>query len=211
MHDLLPILTFMVAAAILTITPGVDTAMILRAASAGGPGAGVAAAFGISLGCVFWGIAAAFGLTAMLAASGLVFLGLKLIGAAYLLRIGIGLLARPGRASLFVPGRMPLSRLGFALAFRRGLTTNLLNPKIGIFYITFLPQFIPHGADVAAFSLLLAGIHILISALWFTLLIGLTAPLGRWLAQPLTIKWLDRLAGLVFIGFGLRLAFDKTA
>ncbi|HQT47053.1 MAG TPA: LysE family translocator [Acidocella sp.] len=203
MHLLLPLLTFSAAATLLTITPGTDTMMVLRTAAARGQRSGAAAALGIGLGCMFWGAGAAFGLTALLTASKLAFTVLKTLGAAYLLWLGLNLLRHP-RHSLSPPAGQQAR--GLWPAFRGGLLTNLLNPKIGIFYITFLPQFIPHGANVPAFCLLLAGIHVLLSLLWYSLLIALTRPLGAFLSRPRTVKALDRITGCVFTGFGLNLA-----
>jgi threonine/homoserine/homoserine lactone efflux protein len=96
-------------------------------------------------------------------------------------------------------------------AFYRGFLSNILNPKVGVFYVTFLPQFIPHGINVAGFSLLLASIHVLITMVWFALLIALTVPLGRFLTKPRVVRNLDRLTGCVFVGFGLKLAVAKRA
>jgi RhtB (resistance to homoserine/threonine) family protein len=203
MHLLLPLLTFIAAAALLTITPGADTAMVLRTAAARGQRSGAAAALGIGLGCLFWGVGAALGLTALLAASELGFTVLKTLGAAYLLWLGLNLLRHPRHSLSPLAGQQAG---GLWPAFRRGLLTNMLNPKVGIFYITFLPQFIPQGVNVAAFSLLLAAIHVLLSLLWFSLLIALTLPLGAFLSRPRTVKTLDRITGCVFTGFGLKLA-----
>ena len=92
---------------------------------------------------------------------------------------------------------------------RRGFLTNLLNPKVGVFYVTFLPQFVPAGADVATFSFVLAAIHVLLSLVWFAALIAATVPLGRALRRPAVIKWLDRITGGVFVAFAARLALAK--
>jgi threonine/homoserine/homoserine lactone efflux protein len=82
----------------------------------------------------------------------------------------------------------------------------MLNPKIGVFYITFLPQFIPAGASVAAYSLFLACLHIILTLIWFAILIAATAPLGRLLSRPSSLKLMDRLTGSIFIAFGIKLA-----
>jgi threonine/homoserine/homoserine lactone efflux protein len=89
------------------------------------------------------------------------------------------------------------------------LLTNLLNPKVGVFYITFLPQFIPAAASVALFSFLLATIHVLLSVVWFAVLIAATVPMGRLLRRPRVVKGLDRVTGGVFIAFGAKLALSK--
>lgn len=208
---LLPLLAFVAAASVLTITPGVDTAMVLRSSAAQGPRAGVAAAFGICGGLFVWGAGAAFGLTALLAASTLAFTAVKWAGAACLVYLGVKLIAQPRTAldPTAPSGGDAARRGGAADALRRGFLTNILNPKVGVFYVTFLPQFIPHGVNVAAFSLLLATIHGLLALAWFALLIALTVPLGRFLARPRVVKALDRLTGGVFLAFGAKLALAR--
>ncbi|MGZ8307389.1 MAG: LysE family translocator, partial [Allosphingosinicella sp.] len=93
--------------------------------------------------------------------------------------------------------------------FARGLLTNLLNPKVGAFYVSFLPQFIPAGASVPSTTLLLAAIHAALGLLWFALLIGATRPLAAMLRDPALLRGLDRATGGVLIFFGLRLAFSR--
>ena len=202
------LLAFTAAASLLTLTPGVDTALVLRTAATDGPRAGAAAGLGICLGLLGWGLAAAVGLTALLDASPVAFTALKWAGAAYLLFLGLRLLARPRAAVPLAPDAIPTDTRGAGLApaFRRGLLTNALNPKVGVFYMTFLPQFIPQGTAVPGFSLLLASLHVLLSLGWFALLIALTVPLGRFLARPAVVRGLDRATGCVFVAFGLRLA-----
>jgi threonine/homoserine/homoserine lactone efflux protein len=198
------------AAGLLTVTPGVDTGMVLRSSTAEGPRAGFAAALGICAGLSVWGAAAAFGITALLAASEAAFTAVKWIGAAYLFYLGINLLVRP-RATLQSEKPDGRSKPGMLDPLRRGFLTNLLNPKVGIFYMTFLPQFIPHGVSVATFSLLLAGIHVLLALAWLSLLVAATIPLGKLLAKPLVVKSLDRLTGCVFLAFGVKLAVARRA
>lgn len=204
MHDLPLLLTFIAAAAVLTLTPGVDTALVLRAALSQGRRAAVLAATGIALGCLAWGAAVARGLGALLQAAPLAYHLVKLAGAAWLVRIGLGLLLRP-RAAL-AGGDDQAGRQGHSGAFATGLLTNLLNPKVGVFYITFLPQFIPEGVNVAGYSFFLASLHVLLSLVWFAILIGAATPLAGWLRRPAAIKALDRLTGGVLVAFGVRLA-----
>jgi len=207
------VLLYVVAAGLLTITPGMDTAMVLRSSTSCGPQDGAAASLGICLGLLVWGAGAAFGLTALLAASVLAFTIVKGVGAAYLVYLGVQLLRKP-RTSVTsdrTPLDSPDSGKGNKNTFYRGFLSNMLNPKVGIFYITFLPQFIPHGVNVAGFSLLLACIHVLITLAWFSLLIALTVPLGRFLARPRVVRNLDRITGCVFIGFGVKLATARRA
>src|SRR5271168_221709 len=135
------LLAFVAAASLVTITPGLDTALVLRAAAADGRRAGAWAAAGVGAGCLTWGAAVALGLTALLAASTAAYVALRWAGAAYLLYLGVRLLLAPRSAM-----QIDTAPTAGAHPFRRGLLTNLLNPKVGVFYVSFLPQFIPSGA-----------------------------------------------------------------
>jgi threonine/homoserine/homoserine lactone efflux protein len=94
-------------------------------------------------------------------------------------------------------------------AFPTGLLTNLLNPKVGVFYVSFLPQFVPAGVRVAPYMLLLGAIHALLGLIWFACLIAATRPLARFLARPSVVQVCDRLTGGMFLAFGLGLALDS--
>jgi threonine/homoserine/homoserine lactone efflux protein len=201
------LLAFIAAATVLTVTPGLDTAMVLRSAASGGPRPATFAAMGICLGCLIWGAAASVGLGTLLAASELAYTALKWAGAAYLVWLGLKLVLRP-RGRFEVGGGATAGRDAWA-ALRQGFLTNILNPKVGVFYVTFLPQFIPHGVEVIPFSLLLAGIHVALSLVWFAALIAVTAPLGRLLRLPRGVRAMDRLTGGVFLAFGARLALSR--
>ena len=204
MNILLPLLGFTAAATLLTLTPGVDTAMVLRSAATGGPKQGIAAAAGICLGLLVWGLGAASGLSLLLAASRTGFLVLKFCGAAYLLWLG----AKMWRHKPAAPPAAAQAA-GTLAAFRRGFAGNMVNPKVGVFYITFLPQFIPAHASVPAFSMLLTGINLGLDMIWFAALIALTVPLARTLARPAVKHVLDRVTGATLIGFGLRLGLTR--
>jgi threonine/homoserine/homoserine lactone efflux protein len=195
---------FVVAAGLLTITPGLDTAMVLRTAAVEGARRAALAALGIICGCLAWGAAVALGLGVLLSASQAAYTGLKWAGAAYLAWLGVGLILRP-RSKLDLASAGP-RRGNWWL---RGLMTNLLNPKIGVFYVSFLPQFVPAHVATGPFIFLLAAIHAVLGALWFALLIAGTAPLKRWLQRPAAVRWLDRATGVVFLGFGARLALER--
>lgn len=211
------LLAFTLAAAILTITPGLDTALVLRTAAVEGGRRALMAGLGICAGCLLWGAIAAFGLGSLLAVSSLAYDTLRICAAVYLFYLGAKLLWRtlPGRSpDRHATASDPATRGAPAATsatgwFLRGCLTNALNPKVGIFYITFLPQFIPAGSDVLTFSLLLAAIHALLGVLWFALLVAATRPLARWLSRPAVMRGLDRMTGAVFIAFGLKLALEK--
>ena len=199
------LLAFLVAATVLTVTPGTDTAIVLRAATVEGRRPAILAGSGILLGCAIWGLAVSLGLGALLRASELAYVAVKLAGAAYLVWIGATLLLRP-RATLEMPDA---DRRTGRTAFWRGFLTNMLNPKIGVFYITFLPQFVPRGAGVAGYSVFLALIHVALTVVWFAALIAAAVPLGRLLRRPAAIRTMDRLTGAIFVGFGVRLAVSR--
>jgi threonine/homoserine/homoserine lactone efflux protein len=198
------LLAYLAAATLLTITPGLDTAMVLRAAAVEGPRRAGLAALGIVAGCLVWGAAVALGLGVLLVASHTAYAALKWAGALYLGWLGINLLLRP-RSTFELEA--PATRQGNI--FLRGLLTNLLNPKVGVFYVSFLPQFVPTGFAAAPFLFGLAAIHGALGIAWFAILIGATAPLKRWLQRQAVVRWLDRVTGVVFLGFGLRLALDR--
>ncbi|HEX7945300.1 MAG TPA: LysE family translocator [Phenylobacterium sp.] len=199
---------YMVAAGLLTITPGLDTALVLRTAAVEGPKRAVFAALGINFGCLVWGAAVALGLGALLDASTLAFNILKWIGAGYLVWLGLNLVLKPRDRFEVSTGA---KRGGGDLVWmRRGFLTNLLNPKIGVFYVSFLPQFLPAGVQAAPFIFLLAVIHVLIGSCWSATLIAGTRPIAGVLQRSAVVRWLDRLTGGVFLAFGVRLALERA-
>ena len=208
------LLSFSLAAGLLTITPGLDTALVLRTAAVEGGRQALLAGVGICFGCLLWGAAASFGLSALLAISGFAYNVLRIVGAIYLSYLGIKLLVRAfaSTSSNTVAGPVLEEDKGrySSLWLRRGLLTNLLNPKIGVFYLSFLPQFIPAGVQVWSFSILLALIHAAEGLLWFLLLTNATELLSGWLRQRRVAMALDSAMGAIFIAFGLKLAFDKA-
>ncbi len=209
MNELALLLAFITAATVLTITPGVDTAMVLRAAALGGRTPALMASLGIALGCLAWGGAVSLGLGALLHACETAYTLLKLVGAAYLFWLGTRLLLKP-RTALAEDQTAQDAKQGLD-AFVRGLLTNLLNPKVGVFYVTFLPQFVPAGGSVAGHSFFLAALHVLLTLAWFAILVAATVPLSGWLQRPAAMKTLDRLTGGVFLAFGLKLAASSRA
>ena len=204
--DAASLAAFVAAAALLTIAPGPDSALILRTAAVEGRPVAVAAGAGILLGCLVWAIAAALGLGALLAASETAYTVLKWAGAAYLCWLGVRLILSPRRD--FPTDTAPATAVGSGW-FARGLLTNLLNPKVGVFYASFLPQFIPADAPVVFWSLAMGVTHIGLTVIWFALLILATAPIAGALRKAAVIRWLDRVTGGVFIAFGVRLALES--
>jgi len=205
---------FTLAAGLLTITPGLDTALVLRTAAVEGPRRATFATAGITLGLLTWGAAAAVGLGTLLAVSRTAYNTLRIVGAIYLIYTGIKMFLQSRSSS-----RSEVQEVAKTLNansgkrpsqwFMQGLLTNLLNPKVGVFYVTFLPQFVPAGVNVTAFSMLLTGIHVIEGSIWFFALIHSTRMLSRWIQRPKVKRSLDRATGTVLVGFGLALAFDN--
>jgi threonine/homoserine/homoserine lactone efflux protein len=203
------LVAFSAAAGLLTITPGLDTALVLRTAAVEGPKRAWLASAGVCLGTLGWGAIVALGLGALLIASELAFEILKWAGAAYLVWLGLQLILRP-RDRFELKGAAPARSTGGDLVWlRRGALNDLLNPKAGVFYVSFLPQFVPAGVPVAPWVMLLAGVHAVMGLAWFAALIGATAPIAGALQRAAVVRWLDRLTGGVFLGFGVRLALER--
>ena len=201
------LLLFSLAAGLLTITPGLDTTLVLRTSASEGARPAAMAAIGICLGCLVWGAAAAMGLTALLTAAPLAFQVLKWAGVAYLVWLGLKMiLSRAKGLDLDGPPEASAASKGW---LRRGLFTNLLNPKVGVFYVTFLPQFVPTGVPAGPWMFLLAVLHVVFGLVWFAVLIAATLPLSRVLRRPAVVRWIDRIAGGVLIGFGAKLALSR--
>jgi threonine/homoserine/homoserine lactone efflux protein len=197
---------YTVAAGVLTITPGLDTALVLRTSTVEGPRKAILAMIGINCGLLVWGAAVAVGLAALLTASETAFTALKWAGAAYLVWLGGTMLLRPRQSFDPSPGTAVGGTRNW---FWRGLLNNLLNPKVGVFYVSFLPQFIPSGVPAGPYTFLLAVIHVVLGFIWLGILIIATRPLSRAFRRPSVVKRLDRLTGCVFVGFGVKLAVSR--
>lgn len=199
------LLAFTLAATLLTLTPGLDTALVLRTATVEGRQQALRAALGINAGCLLWGAAVAFGLGALIAVSELAYNLLKYCGAGYLAWLGLNMLLRPRRS--LAPAESngkPGSNW-----FLKGMLGNVLNPKVGIFYVSFLPQFIPQGQPLVPWTFGLVSIHVVLGLIWSLVLIGATQPLSGFLRQEKVIRWMDRTTGMIFVLFAARLAFSK--
>lgn len=199
------LLAFSFAALLLTLTPGLDTALVLRTATVEGRKQAVHAALGISTGCLVWGAAVAFGLGALIAVSELAYDILKYCGALYLSWLGINMLLRP-RKQLTLADNTAKKGSNW---FLKGVLGNALNPKIGIFYVSFLPQFIPQGHSPVLWTFILVGIHIVIGTSWSMALISATRPLATILRKEKVIRWMDRTTGAIFLAFAARLTLSR--
>jgi threonine/homoserine/homoserine lactone efflux protein len=201
------VLAFAGVAALVTISPGADMALVARSALIDGRAAAFATTLGICLGLVVWAVASAVGLAALLAASATAFLVVKIAGAAYLVGLGLWTIAR-GLRGRTPPSPPPVAvRARRGAAFREGFISNLLNPKIAIFYTTVLPQFIAPGDPALAVSLVLVAVHVCFSLAWLSLYAYALSGAGALLRRPSVRRALDCVTGAVLAGLGARLAF----
>jgi threonine/homoserine/homoserine lactone efflux protein len=210
--------TFVLIALLLTLTPGVDTVLVLRNSISRGTGAGFATAAGICSGLLVHALLSSVGLTVILSQSATAYHAVRLAGAAYLLCLGARILWDSFRSSPDareegmilsgdpdITGRAePAGR--FVTSYIQGLLTNLLNPKVVLFYLAVVPQFVPHDGSIVRTSLLLAGIHASMGVAWLGLVAGAAGRARRWFARPKVRAWLDRCAGAVLLAFGARVA-----
>ncbi|ENU27451.1 LysE family translocator [Acinetobacter modestus] len=199
------LIPYLIAISILTITPGLDTTLIIRTATLEGKTKAFQAALGINLGCIVWGVIVACGLGALLMTSDLAFNALKWIGAIYLTWLGLNLLLKP-RSQLASLNNSAVTTQNW---FMKGFWGNLLNPKVGIFYISFLPQFIPQSASPVIWTMSLVMIHVVIGLIWSIFLIAAMQSISAYLKQPKFIRYMDRITGSIFILFALKLALSK--
>jgi RhtB (resistance to homoserine/threonine) family protein len=207
------LLLFVAAGLLLNLTPGPDVLYIVTNSLRSGAKAGVVAALGINAGCFVHIFAAALGVSALLAASAMAFTVLKWAGAAYLLWIGARLLlSRAPQASADLAA---IARAQPALPLRSvflgGFWTNALNPKVAIFFLAFVPQFIPAGAEHKALAFIALGSLFNVNSVFVNAGWALAA---AWMARREAVQrgmhWLDRVAGAMFIGFGLKLALTDN-
>lgn len=195
---------FSLAALLLTLTPGLDTALILRTACAEGGKKAFHAALGINAGCFLWGALVALGLGALLVVSEMAYTVLKVCGAVYLSWLGLQLLLRP--RSSFSDGDDDNGFQG--KWFIRGMLGNVLNPKMGIFYVSFLPQFIPAGHSPFIWTFILVSIHVAIGTIWSVTLILSTHFASAILKKNRVVQMMDRATGGLFLCFAAKLAMS---
>ena len=201
-------LVFVGIAALLTITPGADMAMVSRSVLSGGRREAFATTLGILAGCLVWAVVSAAGVAAVLAASRTAYDALRLAGAAYLVWLGAQSLLAARRGDYRDVGEEP-SPARRTSAFRQGLLTNLFNPKIAIFYSTFLPQFIGPGDPALLLSMLLAGVHIAFGLMWLTAYAWLLDRAMTAFKSSRVRRALDAVTGTVLVALGLRLAAER--
>ena len=196
---------FVVAATLIVLLPGPDTLVVVRNIVQGGRRVGTSTALGVLTGLLVWVAAASLGLSALLGASKLGYLVLRLIGGAYLVFLGVqSLRARVGAFELEPSGGHGRPILG--RGFVAGMATDLLNPKVGVFFVTFLPAFVPHGHPVGSTTLYFGAIFVFETALYFGVLLMLAGRVTTWFQSAAIRRRLSRITGAVLVGFGIRLA-----
>ncbi len=193
---------------LLNLTPGPDTAFILGRMLAGGRRAGISSALGISVGSICHTCAAAIGLSAFLATSAWAFTIVKSLGACYLFYLGVRMLLQKNQ---FVSPSEKIRESSFAPAFRQGIITNLLNPKVALFFLAFLPQFIAPSAVAKVPAFLALGLtFVTTGTIWCLMLVWFADAMGRRLRESERFgAWLNRAVGALFVALGIRLATTR--
>ena len=206
------VLTFALVAAALTVSPGADTMLVVRNVLRGGRRDGVVTTFGICSGLFFHAVLSALGVSVILMQSATAFQAVKIAGACYLVWLGLRSLRGALRAT-HAAGGSDQSGATEAVPSRRcfleGFLSNVLNPKVAVFYLAFLPQFIGPKDPVLAKSLLLAGIHYSEGILWLLTLSIVLDRTRRFFLKSAVRRWLDGLCGVVLVGLGSRLALER--
>lgn len=211
------LLLFIAAGVLLNLTPGPDVLYIVSNALRSGARAGMVAALGITAGCFVHIFAAAVGISALMAASATAFTVLKWAGAAYLVYVGVRLLLAKADSAM----QLGAARADFTLAggiidyktiFLRGFWTNALNPKVALFFLAFVPQFIAPTVEHKPLAFLLLGLLFNFNGLWVNLGWAVAAAwlAGRAGVVQKSMHWLDRIAGAMFVGFGIKLALTAA-
>lgn len=197
-------LTFFLLSLFVVMSPGIDTALITKRTISGGQKDGYKMALGITSGSLVHTVAAAFGLSAILMQSAVAFEIVKTLGALYLIYLGISsfITRRKKNGTIHDEGKK-------GSAFKQGLLSNVLNPKVAMFFLTFLPQFVRPGGETTQQLLIMGVIYTLLSIGWFFVYVFFINFLRDWLMSPKVQSVMDKATGMVLIGFGLKLALDE--
>lgn len=201
---------FVGIAAVVIVVPGPDTAIVTKNALLHGRRAALGTAFGVETGLAVWTVASAFGVASLVRASDTAFTALKLIGAAYLVWLGVQALRAPRRRGTH-PDEEPARRaaLDGRKGFRQGLISDLANPKIGAFFTGLLPQFAGPGHSVLIPFLALGGLFVLMTVIWLCGYALVAVKASEVLRRPRVRAVIDRASGVILIGFGIRLALER--
>ncbi|WP_332699026.1 LysE family translocator [Halalkalibacter lacteus] len=199
--------TFLVLSLFVVMSPGIDTALITKRTISDGRIDGYKMALGITTGSLVHTFAAAFGLSALLMQSAVAFEIVKYVGAIYLIYLGLSsFISRKKKAT---SAENQYNDEMKKSAFKQGLFSNILNPKVAMFFLTFLPQFVKTGENATQQLIIMGVIYTLLSISWFFIYVFFITYLREWLMSPKVQRIMDKATGLVLIGFGLKLALDK--
>ena len=191
------------------MSPGPDFVIVTRSAALSGRRAGMACAAGIGAGVFAWSAVTALGVAGLLAASAVAFTVVKLAGAAYLTLLGIRALLAARRGAYDGPGVGRATVIGPLVAFRQGLLTNLLNPKVAVFFIALVPQFVP--ADPAVLdTIVLGAVAAAVSVVWFCVVANVVGALRRVFSRVRVRRTIDAVMGGLLIGLGVRIAVQSN-
>ena len=204
------LISFTVLAWLLTMLPGIDTAQVLRAVAVGGKRQAYATLFGIMSGVWIWGIGAALGISALLVTSKSAYLVLKIIGAGYLLYLGLKMIWESRKINSESITTRIEEKKDFRKTFNKAFLITFTNPKNGAFYVAILPVFLPEGMPAFFGGLILSTIHNLCCLIWFTMIIYGASFAKETLRKPKVQSWVERISGLALVGFGIRLAMEKN-
>ncbi|MFF2083625.1 LysE family translocator [Nocardia sp. NPDC058176] len=202
------VLSFTLASIVLVLLPGPDTLVVIRSLVRGGRGAGIRTAAGVLCGLAVWVGAAVLGLSALLRASEIGYDVLKVVGACYLVWLGVQSLRalRQPATYIEVGPTAPMDRLG---NFGAGFLTDILNPKIGVLFVSFLPGFVPDGYSPVWTTLGLGALYIALTALYCAALVVASGSISTWMRTTRIRRRIDAVTGLVLVGFGVRLATES--
>ena len=201
------LLPYLGVIAVLTVTPGPDMLLVLRNGIRGGSRAAWATGLGCCTGIAVHATLAVLGLSAILAASSEAFTAVKLAGAAYLVWLGASALVRSTRGEALAAEPAPEAVRGSA--YRQGLLTNLLNPKIALLFLTLLPQFVSDGEPRVATTAVLAAVFLGGAVVWWRVFSLAVGPLGRFLSRPRVVAWFERGTGALLVAIGVRVALER--
>lgn len=202
---------FVGIAALVIVAPGPDTVLVTKNALMHGRRAALATSLGVNTGLLIWTVAAALGVAAVVRESAVAFTVLKLVGAVYLVWLGLQALraARRHAAPEALHAARQSPRVGALLGYRQGLLSNLANPKIAVFFTGLLPQFVSAGKPILEPFLLLGGLFVLMTVVWLSGYALVAARASAVLGRPRVRAALDRVTGVVLVGLGVRLALER--
>lgn len=203
---------FILMSILLVILPGPDTGLATNNTIIYGKIGGIRTVFGITTGLVIHTSAAVLGLSAIIVKSAFLFSVFKYVGALYLIYLGIMALwtIKNKRTSIDSDPALSNNKFQNASCFRQGFLTNLLNPKVAVFFLTFLPQFVVADKNVLIQFLMMGGIYIILTLIWFMLYVNFINYINVWMKKPSTQHFIQGISGVILVGFGIKLALEKS-